>query len=348
MLKRDRLSIIVVGLLTVIVVYFLWHELDGRGRQLEAALRHLDWRWLAAGMVAMIITIFLEAGVAWSLLNRSDRKKTSLAALLRVPLLNLLGTGLTPFATGGQPAQLYGLSRAGVEGGRATSVVLMKFLVYQIVVVLFFIIGYFSADSFIYSQVDPTFATFIPFAIAIHAVVIIGIALVMFWPALTLRLVDVISPIFKKMMTRRRYQRVIAAIKVKVNNFHEESRRVVGSWQSLISATAFTMAQLIIFYTIPYFVIRAFGYEDVNPWLIIAMHIMIVMVISLFPIPGGVGGAELSFQLLFTPFVKNPATLILVILIWRIITYYFGLFAGLVAYVWPSHKVVKDTYEQKR
>ncbi len=150
------------------------------------------------------------------------------------------------------------------------------------------------------------------------------------------------------MMTRRRYQRVIAAIKVKVNNFHEESRRVVGSWQSLISATAFTMAQLIIFYTIPYFVIRAFGYEDVNPWLIIAMHIMIVMVISLFPIPGGVGGAELSFQLLFTPFVKNPATLILVILIWRIITYYFGLFAGLVAYVWPSHKVVKDTYEQKR
>lgn len=100
-------------------------------------------------------------------------------------------------------------------------------------------------------------------------------------------------------------------------------------------ASIYTALQLMAFYLVPYFVIRAFGYASVNPWLILTMNIMIVMVISLFPIPGGVGGAELSFQLLFTPFVKNQATLILVILIWRLITYYFCLFAGIIAYVIP-------------
>ncbi|MDV7739146.1 flippase-like domain-containing protein [Leuconostoc mesenteroides] len=337
MFKRDRVSMIIVVVLTAIVVYFLTKELSGKGHQLSVALENLDWHWLLFGLFTMIISIFLEAAATRALLSKEDRRHTSVLSLLRVPLLNLLGTGVTPFATGGQPAQLYGLSRSGVETGRAMSVILMKFLVYQIVVVVFFIIGYVSAEHFIYQQVNPTFATFIPFAIAIHAVVIIGIILVMFWPSLTLRLVDLVAIVVKKMMHRERFERLIANVKQKIDNFHTESRRVISSWQSLVGATFFTSLQLITFYMIPYFVIRAFGYQSVNPWLIVTMNIMIVMVISLFPIPGGVGGAELSFQLLFSPFVKNPATLILVILLWRFITYYFGIFAGIIAYLIPAH-----------
>lgn len=337
MFKRDRVSMTIVVVLTALVIYFLTKELRGKGHQLSIALENLDWRWLAVGLLTMIISIVLEAAATRSLLSKKDRRATSTLALLRVPLLNLLGTGVTPFATGGQPAQLYGLARSGVETGRAMSVILMKFLVYQVVVVIFFIVGYASAEQFIYQQVNTTFATFIPFAIAIHAVVIIGIILVMFWPSLTLRLVDIVAVVVKKMMRRERFERLIANVKLKIDNFHTESRRVISSWQSLLGAIFFTSLQLVTFYMIPYFVIRAFGYPDVNPWLIVTMNIMIVMVISLFPIPGGVGGAELSFQLLFSPFVKNPATLILVILLWRFITYYFGIFAGIIAYIIPAH-----------
>ncbi|CAM3144510.1 lysylphosphatidylglycerol synthase transmembrane domain-containing protein [Leuconostoc rapi] len=336
MSRTNKISAIIVAILTAIVIYFLTNELRGKGEQLTSALKHLDWRWLFFGFLMMILSIFLESAVTYAMLNKTDRKKTTIVSLLRVPLLNLLGTGVTPFATGGQPAQLFGMARAGIEAGRALSVILMKFLVYQVVVVIFFIVAYFSAEHFIYAQVDPTFAQFIPVAIAIHAFVIVGIILVMFWPALTLRLVDFLSPLVRRFMSQERHRRVITTTKRKIDNFHRESRRVISSWDALIVASILTILQLVVFYMIPYFVIRAFGYESVNPWLIITMNIMIVMVISLFPIPGGVGGAELSFQLLFSPFVKNPATMILVILLWRLITYYFGLFAGIIAYMVPA------------
>lgn len=338
MSKTDKISATIVVVLTAVVVYFLTNELRGKGNQLKITLKHLDWRWLLLGLLMMILSIFLEAAATYVMLNKLDRKRTSVLSLLRVPLLNFLGTGLTPFATGGQPAQLFGMSRAGIESGKALSVILMKFLVYQVVVVLFFIIGYFSAEHFIYAQIDPTFAKFIPFAIAIHAFVILGIVLVMFWPAMTLRLVHIVLPWTKKFMSAERHHNLTIKIEQKIDNFHKESRRVIGSWSSLVGATIFTILQLVVFYMIPYFVIRAFGYVNVNPWLIVTMNIMIVMVVSLFPIPGGVGGAELSFQLLFSPFVKNPATLIFVILLWRLITYYFGLFAGIIAYMIPARK----------
>ena len=137
MSRRDKISAVIVIVLTAVVVYFLTNELRGKGEQLKLALQHLDWRWLFLGLLMMIISFFLESAATYAMLNQADRKKTSVVALLRVPLLNQLGTGVTPFATGGQPAQLYGLTRSGVEAGRALSVILMKFLVYQVVVVLF-------------------------------------------------------------------------------------------------------------------------------------------------------------------------------------------------------------------
>ncbi|WEV54799.1 lysylphosphatidylglycerol synthase transmembrane domain-containing protein [Leuconostocaceae bacterium ESL0723] len=341
MLKRNRISALIVVVLTGITIFYLHRELRGKGKQLEAALHVLDWRWLLGGFLMMVLSIFLEALATRALLDREDRSEVTWGTLIRVPLLNLLGTGLTPFASGGQPAQLYALAHSKMDGGRAMSIILMKFLVYQVVVVIFFLVGYVAADNFIYQQVDPTFANFIPFAILIHAVVIIGIALVMFWPSFTLKLVDLTERLVGKFLEPERYQRLVDNLKEKIENFHFESRRVISNWRDLLGSTFFTTLQLIVFYMIPYFVIRAFGYADVNPWLIVTMNIMIVMVISLFPIPGGVGGAELSFQLLFTPFVKNPATLILVILIWRLITYYFGLFAGIIAYILPVSKTAK-------
>ncbi|MGQ2226348.1 lysylphosphatidylglycerol synthase transmembrane domain-containing protein [Fructobacillus fructosus] len=336
MSRRNQLSALVVLLTTGLVIYYLVNELSGRGKQLEAALKVLDWRFLLIAFSMMILSLILEAFATHALLSKQDRSDTSFGTLMRVPLMNQLGVGLTPFATGGQPAQLYGLTRGNIPASRALSVILMKFLVYQVVVVLFFIVGYFAADHFIYENVNPAFATFTPFAIAIHAVVIIGILLVMFWPTLSLKVVDMGAKLVSGFYKGDSISTFKKRSEEKIRSFHEESKRVIRSTRSLSIATVYTGLQLIALYVVPYFVIRAFGYSTVNPWLIIAMNIMIVMVISLFPIPGGVGGAEISFQLLFTPFVKNPATLVLVILIWRLITYYFGLFAGILAYVIPT------------
>ena len=93
MSKTDKVSAIVVVILTGVVVYFLTTELRGKGYQLNLALKHLDWRWLVGGLVMMLLSILLEAIATYVMLNKSDRHRTSVIALLRVPLLNLLGTG---------------------------------------------------------------------------------------------------------------------------------------------------------------------------------------------------------------------------------------------------------------
>ncbi len=63
------------------------------------------------------------------------------------------------------------------------------------------------------------------------------------------------------------------------------------------------------------------------------------MIISLFPIPGGAGGAEYSFSVLFSSFIGANSKLVLAMLLWRLLTYYFGMFAGMFALVIKPDKV---------
>jgi uncharacterized protein (TIRG00374 family) len=338
--RQQQVSLFIVTILTFVVVYFLYNELRGREAELERALYHLNPWWLLGGVAMMLLAFVFEALVTKVLLGRLGAKKSWLS-FLRVPLMNALGTGVTPFATGGQPAQLLALNKVGIETGRAMSVLLMKFLIYQVAIVIAFAGVYLIGERYVYENISPEFATLVPFAVIIHAVVIGGILLFMYWPALSHRIIRVLAPLFYLLLPNHTADKWLAIANEKVDNFHDESRRMAGSGKSVLFGTVLTLVQLAVFYTIPYFVIRAFGYADVNVVLILVMHIMIVMVISLFPIPGGVGGAELSFQLLFTPFVPNGASLLLVILFWRLITYYLGLFAGLVAWIWPT-KIKKE------
>lgn len=99
--------------------------------------------------------------------------------------------------------------------------------------------------------------------------------------------------------------------------------------------------QLLFYYLIPYFIILGLGYSGVDVVMIISLHVLIVMIISLFPIPGGSGGAEYSFELLFQSYITNNSKLVLAILLWRLLTYYLGMILGFIAIGIKPDKVYK-------
>ena len=87
------------------------------------------------------------------------------------------------------------------------------------------------------------------------------------------------------------------------------------------------------------FVFLALGVHHVNIIEVTTLHVLIVMVISLFPVPGGAGGAEFSFDVIFSLYIHSGTKLVLAMILWRIVTYYFGMFLGMVALVQKPKKV---------
>ena len=217
----------------------------------------------------------------------------------------------------------------------------MKFIVYQAMIVVNFIICLALGFQYVADRIHGM-VWLLVFGFIIHFTVIVSLLMIMFWYRLTKKLLKLLMLVIKKVMTNpNRYEQLEQTLNEKVDSFYQESLKLKANKQVLARISCLTLFQLLIYYVIPYFILLALGVTNANILLVTTLHVLIVMVISLFPIPGGAGGAEYSFSVVFSTFVHQGNRLVVAMFLWRIITYYLGMFSGIVALAFEPKKASK-------
>ncbi|WP_056953236.1 lysylphosphatidylglycerol synthase transmembrane domain-containing protein [Limosilactobacillus ingluviei] len=305
--------------------------------QLGVDLAHLRWGWFAVAIGCIVLYLGLEGVVVKIFMT--DRYPTfTWKNAFRLPLIEQLFNGLTPFSTGGQPAQLVAMLQAGVEGGMASSVLLMKFVVFQAMIVVNFIISIVIGFHYIAEKLH-ALSLLVLFGFTIHLGVIVALLMVMYWYSFTKRVTNLVLLPVRWFGGEHRYQRLGHKLNQKIDTFYQESVKMKREYNKLGKVAVVTLLQLLAYYIIPYFILLALGVTGINLVMVMSLHVLIFMIISLFPIPGGTGGAEYSFSVLFLSFVHSQSKLVLAMFLWRLLTYYFGIFAGMIALMIKPDKV---------
>lgn len=289
----------------------------------------LNWWWMLIALACICLYLILEGVVVKIFMNNRHADFTWKDAL-RLPLIEQLFNGITPFSTGGQPAQLVAMLQCGVDGGLASSVLLMKFVVFQAMIVINFLVSLLIGFHFIAEKLH-ALSLLVLLGFVIHLAVIVGLLLVMYWYGFTKRALNLLIKPCAWFMKPQRYERLRISLNEKVDSFYQESLRMKEEYGKMAKVCLVTLCQLFFYYAIPYFIMLALGVHGMNFIMVISLHVLIFMIISLFPIPGGAGGAEYSFSVLFASFIGSGTKLVLAMILWRLLTYYFGMFAGMVA-----------------
>lgn len=289
----------------------------------------LNWWWMLVALACICLYLILEGVVVKIFMNNRHADFTWKDAL-RLPPIEQLFNGITPFSTGGQPAQLVAMLQCGVDGGLASSVLLMKFVVFQAMIVINFLISLLIGFHFIAEKLH-ALSLLVLLGFVIHLAVIVGLLLVMYWYGFTKRALNLLIKPCAWFMKPQRYERLRISLNEKVDSFYQESLRMKEEYGKMAKVCLVTLCQLFFYYAIPYFIMLALGVHGMNFIMVISLHVLIFMIISLFPIPGGAGGAEYSFSVLFASFIGSGTKLVLAMILWRLLTYYFGMFAGMVA-----------------
>lgn len=323
---------------------FAWESRHTNMHRLLHQLHTLNWWWILVGVLVMLGSWLIETVIVQVFL-RQEHSRLPFREAVRVPLVEQLFNAITPFATGGQPAQLFALVQSGIEGGRASSVLLMKFVVYQFMVLINFLLTIAIGFRYIADQLGPL-KWFIIFGMVIHVTVIIGLLLVMYCYGFTKRLVAAILAPVGFFLGKDRRASLAASAELKIDTFYQESLHLKREKKKVLKAALLTMLQLVLYYSVPYFVLLALHVPNVDLLRVMVMHVMIVMIVSLFPIPGGTGGAEYSFGQIFATFMSNSAQLVLAMLLWRLLTYYLGMLLGIIAVGIRPRKSAKNVDEQ--
>lgn len=329
MKKKYFWSIVVV---LAITGYILYTDLKATPiKQLEVAAQGLNWTMLGLVVGLMISSYFCEAMILRILAQRKDEPKRSFWSYFRVPIIQTLFNAITPMSTGGQPAQLAALIQVGIEGGRATSLLLMKFIIYQIVVFA----AYLSTIIFGFHLVVTKFATlsfFIVIGLTIHVVSTLFLLAIMFAYNSTKKATNKLLDFLVRFIKTDKIEHLRQNMITKIDTFYGESQKLKQEKSKLIKVILLTVLQLLFFYSIPYGILLALNIKA--SWLAVTqMNIMIIMFMAIIPLPGASGGAEYSFQTLFSTFILNSGGLVLGMFIWRFVTYFLGIMLGLVGWI---------------
>ncbi|MCI1965693.1 MAG: flippase-like domain-containing protein [Oscillospiraceae bacterium] len=318
-----------------ILLYFLF-TMGGGIETLIRISKTLQHSWLAAAVLAAVVCWVLE-GFEIDLLCRHLKKGWRFSRSFTSGMIGFLYSAVTPFATGGQPMQMYSLRSMGMDTGKAGSVVALKTLIYQAVMVLYALVMVVMRLHFFQTSVT-NFAFLTVIGVFTNCLFIAAVVLFMVSEKTTDRILRfTISQLHRMKLCRHpeeRYQKIHSQLQV----FHDASKMMGNCAPLYLTVVASATLQITLNSLIPYFIYRSFNMQGASITTMIAAQVFVAMVSAFVPLPGSSGGAESSFYLFFSLYFGSTA-IFPAILLWRIITYYANIvFGGIFVYVGTKMK----------
>jgi len=320
MKKSTRNSMIAISLsLLIILIVLFATDFSKSISYLSAA--HPGWIFL---IFCLTFGTWLFEAITLKVFSAMRNLSISFSFLLKITVIGAFFNGITPFSSGGQPAQIVFMQRRGISIGESTAMLVSRFLIYQTVITLLGGVAVFKAYPLV-SQKISNLAVLSIFGFALNSGVLVGLVLFSLSPKLTDKLIHfVISFLYKIRIVKEKESSTEKAMR-ELRFFHSSMKELVRRPFALTTASLSTLAQLICMISIPYFVALSIG-TPVNYLEISAVQLILFLVVSLIPTPGASGVSEGGYVLFFKSFFG--AGIGAALLIWRFFSYYANIIFG--------------------
>lgn len=276
--------------------------------------------WLVLALCGMLGDLFLDAVLIYLFTRASDKRYTMRGAA-KSCMVGHFYSAVTPFQSGGQPMQIYVMSKQGVDAGISTSALVQKFLVYQSCLVAYSAVAILFRFKFFSENLSGGILGIALIGFLIQAFVIIMILLFSFNRPLTHRILTWLCGFLFKIHLLRDYESAIETLETQLDYFHESNKKLYRHKKLLLVTCVLTLMQQTSLFAVSYCVYRAFNIGFASPADMIFAQAFVTMVSSMVPLPGAAGASEGSFYLFFSMFFTG-GTIKSAVLLWRIFSYY--------------------------
>lgn len=325
-MKKKHISVIIMVAFVIITLWVIFSSLSLN--EFITVVKGSNQYYLIVGIICMFVFWALEALMMDMMIKKSVPSNTFWTSL-KVTIIGQYYSLLTPFASGGQPAQLYVMKKDNIPVSSGTAVLVGKFLIFQITVTLYALFFSIMRIKMIFTTSISAFAVV---GLSINCVGLTAIIMMAFKPAVLERLVCKIIVLLHKLKVIKDTESSIEKTKHFITDYKYNITQLLNDKKMTIKLFILAVIQLTFYFSITFFIYKALRLSNSSLLDIISLQALLYMAVSFVPIPGTVGASETGFVLLFgSIFTGRLATV--AVLLWRVISYYFGLvFCGLFSF----------------
>lgn len=283
--------------------------------------------WVLLSLLFMIIYGLLRS-LSLHTVIKTFKKDFKFTSTIKNMLITQFFNGATPFASGGQPAQIYFMKKQGINLPTSTSIVIQNFVIYQLVLIIYGIIAIILNSIFDFFPNVTILKHFIILGFIINALVMIGLFFISFAKKSNKFVVEKLINILYKLKLVKYKKKNINKLNQTVDKFYNSAKKIRKNKMVFVKCFIYNFVAFIFLYSIPLILLKSTGSSYNMSIVTTIVSTSYVMIIGSFvPIPGGSGGLEFAFLKFFGEYIKGYV-LSTVMIMWRFITYYLGMIFG--------------------
>ena len=313
-------------LLVVLTVGLFWYILKDNFNESIMLLLGANIWYLILMLLTYVIYFVIEAYLLYLLINKIN-SNYSYKKTLELNLMTKFFNGITPFSLGGQPLQVYELSKSKVRVTEALLVIVENFIVLQISMTIMSVVflgvclnaGLIPNRLLWILTIIGIFITLLSLFMAIFMCVKINYAK---------KLGKWFIKVLNKIHIIKNKDESYLMWTNKCDEYHTCFKILLKDKTFIIKCVLLNIIYMIIFCMLPFLTFKALNINvDVNIFYSIVLACFVYLSASFIPIPGATIGMEYAFINYFKMIVVDSLVMPGVLL-WRLVSYYIPMILG--------------------
>lgn len=320
---KSLINKIILGLAITIFILLLIIFLTTDINEIENAFKQIHVGYLFAA-IGLTFLYFLLYPLTLCLLAKVKKCKINMLDTYLIGNTEHFFNGITPFATGGQPFQVYSFSRLGVKASASTGILIMNFIIHMFVTNIFALLS-----LAIYPKLISAVGNLLPMVIIGFVMNFLSFAIVILLASskkVANFLVLLLTKLGKIKFLSKLINPTIPGFKKYCEDTQSAFKELFKHKWTALACFFVRSITMFVYYAITFYILRAFNiavsYSDL--FFVICGTAFAITACVFIPTPGGSGGIEFAFTSIFV-FIASGITKDFGasgMLLWRILTYY--------------------------
>lgn len=322
-MKKILFRSIILFIITIILFYYILKDNFNESVNL---LFSSNFIFLFASVFVFFISFIIDTYIFKTLINRHKKDYTFKNAC-KLSIMTRFFNGITPFSLGGQPLQVYELSKNNIEITDSILVITEMFIIHEITISILTVFAFIFKICF---NIIPN--NFLWILTLIGFFINFLILIITLFISIKINLAKKFGKLIIKLMYKLH---IIKNKDLHIDNFNNKCNQYSKSFKELlknkkliIKCVLLNLVNLILFFSIAYFILLAIDKTiNINILYTIILSILVYISATFIPIPGGSVGAEYAYVNYFNLIISNNVVVTSLIL-WRFISYYLPMIIG--------------------
>ncbi len=248
--------------------------------------------------LGIISLYFILQGIYMKSILNTLRKKISLKKGIFYSIVEYFFSGITPSSTGGQPAQVYYMTKDGIPARKVYITLMLNTIYFKVIIITLGIVALIFKSNYIFSS-RPIYIVFFILGFLTDLFVAIICLLLVFKQKLIKLLLNKLVSIAKHIKIFRKKVENLNVDEI-TNRYQDEVKFIMSHKRVVFINFIITFIQRLLLFSIAYVIYRALGFNYYNYFELLLIQVVVQISIELAPLSGGVGLSEGMLHNIFT------------------------------------------------